>query len=260
MISKYKWYIITGIILLAAVIYYISCSVAAVNHAVNNFDKAYFASRPQKESDTIDACAIPGYVEKLRKRAYLNAQDRLAVSDSVGVCLNMRDSIVSLRIKGVEVRRIKIRACVVSPFFKRANQEALYSALATPLVVTNIDATLAKDPLKVKVAPKDTLEFQATAQEKPDTNDFEAVFYKLETDKKIQLIVAQAEDTIKTDRKAHFYFDFNDRVTHAKADVKAITSLKTPDYTPFIKIWVPKSEAKIIFYAIPTRGMIALTL
>jgi hypothetical protein len=260
MFSKFKWYIIIGIILLAAVIYYISCSVAAVNHAVSAFDKAYFASHPQKESDTIDACAIPGYVEKLRKRAYLNAQDKMAASDSVGVCLNMRDSIVSLKIKGVEVRRIKIRACVISPFFKRANQEALYSSLSAPLVVTNIEATLAKDPLKVKVAPKDTTEFLASVQEKPDTNDFEAVFYKLQTDKNFQLIVAQAEDTVKTDRKAHFYFDFNDRLDHAKADMKAITSLKTPDYTPFIKIWVPKADAKIIFYAIPTRGMITLTL
>jgi len=260
MISRLKWYIITGIIILAAVIYYISCTVAAVNHAVSNFDKAYFESRPQKESDTIDACAIPGYVEKLRKRAYLNAQDKMAVSDSVGVCINMRDSIISLKIKGVEVRRMKIRGAVISPFFKRANQEALYSALSTPLVVTSMDATLEKDPLKVKVAPKDTLEFQATAQEKPDTTDFEAVFYKLETDKNIQLIVAQAEDTIKTDRKVQFYFDFNDRLAHAKADVKAITSLTTPEYTPFIKIWVPKNDAKIIFYAIPTRGMISLTL
>lgn len=260
MSSKFKWFIIVGIILLAAVIYYISCSVSAVNHAVNDFDKAYFASRPQKESDTIDACAIPGYVEKLRKRAYLNAQDKMAASDSVGVCLNMRDSIVSLKIKGVEVRRIKIRASVISPFFKRANQEALYSSLSTPLVVTNMEATLPKDPLKVKVAPKDTTEFLATVQEKPDTSDFEAVFYKLTTDKNIQLIVAQAEDTVKTDRKAHFYFDFNDRLDHAKADMKAITSFKTPDYTPFIKIWVPKADAKIIFYAIPTRGMITLTL
>jgi hypothetical protein len=260
MISKYKWRFITGIILLAAVIYYISCSVAAVNHAVNDFNKSYFESHPQKESDTIDICAIPGYIDKLRKRSYLNSQDKLAASDSVGVCINMRDSTISLKIKGVEVRKIKIRVSIISPFFKRANQEALYSFLSTPLVVTNMDATLRKDPLKIKVAPKDTLEYQATMLEKPDTNDFEAVFYKLETDKNIQLFVAQAEDTLKTDRRAHFYFDFNDRLDHAKSDLKAITSFRTPDYTPFIKIWVPKADAKIIFYAIPTRGLIALTL
>ena len=259
MTSKIKWYLIPGIIILAVVIYYISRSVAAVNNTVKSFDSAYFASRAQKESDTIDACAIPGYVDKLRKRAYLNAQTKMAASDSVGVCLNMRDSVILLKIKGVEVRRMKIRASVISPFFKRANQEALYSALSTPLVVTSMDATLRKDPLKVKVAPKDTLEYLATV-DKPDTTDFEAVFFKLETDKNIQLFFAQAEDTIKTDRRAHFYFDLNDRLDHAKADLKAISSFKTPDYTPFIKIWVPKADAKIIFYAIPRDGMISLTL
>jgi len=260
MISKYKWYFIIGLVLAAGVIYYLSRSLSAVNHTVRDFDQAYFASLPQKEGDTINQCSIPGYIEKLRKKAYLRSQVKMAASDSVGLNINMRDSVILLQIKGVGVRRIKIRANIVSPFFQRANQEAVFTMLSTPLVVTGMNATFGKDPMQVRVAPKDTIEALQTATFKPDTTDFEAVYFTLETDKNIRFFFAQTEDTVSSDRRARFYFDLNDRLEHAKADIKAITSFKTPEYTPFIKIWVPKSEAKIIFYAIPREGMITLTL
>ncbi len=101
MISKYKWHLIIGIILAAAVIYYLNRSVSAVNHTVKNFNEAYFASLPQKEGDTINQCSIPGYIDKLRKKAYLKSQVKMAASDSVGMIINMRDSVIMLQIKGV---------------------------------------------------------------------------------------------------------------------------------------------------------------
>lgn len=260
MISKYKWHFLIGIILAAVVIYYIDRSIAALNHTVKNFDEAYFASLPQKENDTINQCSIPGYIEKLRKKSYLKAQVKMAASDSVGVIINLRDSVILLQIKGVNVRKIKIRECLVSSFFHRANQEAVFDMLSAPLIVTGMNATFSKDPLKVNVAPKDTIEAMQNAIAKPDTTDFEAVYFTLETNKNIRFFIAQSEDTIVSDKRAHFYFDLNDRLEHAKSDLKAISSFREPEYTPYIKIWIPKSEAKIIFYAIPHEGMITMTL
>jgi hypothetical protein len=260
MFSKYKWYFIIGLILVAAVIYYLNRSVAAVNHTVRNFNEAYFASLPQKEADTINRSAIPGYISKLRKKAYLKAQVTMAASDSAGLIINMRDSSIMLQIKGVNVRKIKIRESIVSSFFHRANPEAVYNMLSNPLIVTGMNASVSKDPLQVHVAPKDTIEALQNAIIQPDTTYFEAVYFTLETNQNIKFFIAQSEDTIASDRRAHFYFDLNDRLDHAKSDLKAITSFKMPEYTPFIKIWIPKSEAKIIFYAIPREGMITLTL
>lgn len=260
MILRHKWLILSGIILTAAVVYYLSCTVSAVNKTVKDFNKAYFESLPQKENDTINQCEIPGYIDKIRKKAYLGAQVKMATTDSVGLSINMRDSVISLLIKGVEVKRMKIRASIVSPFFHRANQEAVYSALSAPLVVTSSEATFRKDPMQRKIAPKDTIEAEANMEEKPDTTDFEAVYFTLNTDKNIRLFFQQMEDTLSSDRKARFYFDLDDRLEGAKADIKAITNFETPPYTPFIKIWVPKAEAKVIYYAIPREGLIVLTL
>ncbi len=98
--------------------------------------------------------------------------------------------------------------------------------LSDPLIVTEMNATFSKDPLQVNVAPKDTIEALQNALVKPDTTDFEAVYFTLETDKNIRFFIAQSEDTIVSDRRAHFYFDLNDRLEHAKADMKAIASFK----------------------------------
>ena len=213
--SKYKWYIITGAVLLILIVLYLAKSVSAVNHAVSTFDNAYFASLEQKESDTIDHCAIPGYIDLIREKAYLGAQVKLADEDSIGLIINMRDSVIQLLIKGLPIRSVKMGEFDISPFFQRANQEAIYSMLSTPLKITEMQATFRKDPVNVKIAPKDTSE--AVVDAKPDTTDFEAVFFTLNTDQNIRLYFEQQEDTVGADRRARFFFDLKDKVKERKS-------------------------------------------
>ncbi len=256
MIKRYRWIFITGVILLVVIVFYLSRAVSAVNHTVKAFDQAYFASLEQKEGDTINQCSIPGYIDLLRKKSFLNAQVKMAESDSIGLLINMRDSLIQLLIKGVAIRSVKIYEYDISPFFERANQEAVYSMLSSPLVITGMHATFPKEPINVKIAPKDTSE--AVIDVKPDTTDFEAVFFNLETDRNVSFFFEQQEDTVAADRRARFFFDLNDRFHYAKASVKALAKFETPPYTPYIKIRIPKSEAKIVYRAIPGEGMIVL--
>ncbi len=251
------WLIIAGLVLALFVVYYLVMSVSAVNRTVNDFDNAYFASLEQKEGDTINLCAIPGYIDMIRDKAFLSSQVKMAESDSIGLLINVRDSVIQLLIKGLPVRTVAIDDYDVSPFFHRANQEAIYSMLSTPLNITGMQATFQKDPVSVKIAPKDTSE--VVVSEKPDTTDFEAVFFTLNTDRNIRFFFEQQEDTVGTDRRARFIFDLKDRTRMASATVKSVVRLKTPPYVPYIKIWVPKAEAKIIYRAIPREGMIVLT-
>lgn len=251
------WLIIAGAVLALFVVYYLVMSVSAVNRSVNEFDNAYFASLEQKEGDTINLCAIPGYIDMIRDKAFLSSQVKMAESDSIGLLINVRDSVIQLLIKGLPVRTVAIDEYDVSPFFHRANQEAIYSMLSTPLNITGMQATFLKDPVSVKIAPKDTSE--VVVSEKPDTTDFEAVFFTLETDRNIRFFFEQQEDTVGADRRARFFFDLKDRTRMASGTMKSVVRLKTPPYVPYIKIWVPKAEAKIIYRAIPREGMIVLT-
>lgn len=251
------WLIIAGAVLALFVVYYLVMSVSAVNRSVNEFDNAYFASLEQKEGDTINLCAIPGYIDMIRDKAFLSSQVKMAESDSIGLLINVRDSVIQLLIKGLPVRTVAIDEYDVSPFFHRANQEAIYSMLSTPLNITGMQATFLKDPVSVKIAPKDTSE--VVVSEKPDTTDFEAVFFTLDTDRNIRFFFEQQEDTVGADRRARFFFDLKDRTRMASSTMRSVVRLKTPPYVPYIKIWVPKAEAKIIYRAIPREGMIVLT-
>lgn len=254
---KDKLYIIAGLVLGLFFIYYLVMSVSAVSHTVNAFNDSYFSSLEQNEEDTINQCAIPGYIDMLRQKAYLSSQIRLAESDSIGLLINVRDSVIQLLIKGLPVRTVRIDAYDVSPFFQRANQEAIYSMLSAPATITRMQATFRKDPVTIKIAPRDTSE--AVVDVRPDTTDFEAVFFTIDTDHDIRFYFEQQEDTIKADRRAKFFFDLKDRSRNASATMKAIARFRIPPYVPYIKIWIPKAEAKIIYRAIPREGMIVLT-
>jgi hypothetical protein len=251
------WLIIAGSLIMLFILYYMVMAVSAVNRTVNNFDNAYFASLEQKEGDTINLCAIPGYIDMIRDKAFLGSQVKLAESDSIGLLINVRDSVIQLLIKGLPVRTVPIDEYDISPFFQRANQEAIYSMLSTPLTITGMQATFMKDPVSVKIAPKDTS--QTVESVKPDTTDFEAVFFTLETDRNIRFFFEQQEDTVSADRRARFFFDLKDRTRSATTTMKSVIRLKTPPYVPYIKIWIPKAEAKIIYRAIPREGLIVLT-
>lgn len=255
--DKHKWYIIIAAVLSLLIVFYLVKSVSAVNHAVRTFDEAYFASLEQKEGDTIDLCSIPGYIEMLREKAFLSAQVRMADQDSIGLIINIRDSVLQLLIKGVPVRSFSIGDYDVSTFFQRANQEAVYSMLSSPLTITRMQATFLKDPVQVKIAPKDTSEAKIDA--KPDTTDYEAVFFTLDTDRDIRFYFEQQEDTVGADRRARFFFDLKDRARNAGATMGEVVRFRTPPYAPYIKIWIPKAEAKIIYRAIPREGQIVLT-
>lgn len=255
--SKYKWYIITGTVLLVFIVLYLAKSVSAVNQTVRRFDNTYFASLEQKEGDTIDHCSIPGYIDLIREKAFLGSQVKLAEADSIGLIINIRDSVIQLMIKGLPIRSVKIGEYDVSPFFQRANQEAIYSMLSSPMKITGMQATFKKDPVNVKIAPKDTS--MAVVDANPDTTDFEAVFFTLNTDQNVRFFFEQQEDTIGADRRARFFFDLKDRSKNAKATMKAVAKFNVPPYIPYIKIWIPKAEAKIVYRAIPREGLIVLT-
>ena len=84
-------------------------------------------------------------------------------------------------------------------------------------------------------------------------------FSLLNTDQNVSFFFEQQEDTIGADRRARFFFDLKDRSKNAKATMKAVAKFNVPPYIPYIKIWIPKAEAKIVYRAIPREGLIVLT-
>ena len=128
--------------------------------------------------------------------------------------------------------------------------------LAQPMNITGDLATIKKEPLMVKMAPKDTSEFKPDVI--PDTSNYEPVNYILEMDNGIRIYVYQTTDTLKSNNRRRFYFDLRDRLSTAWQYAKSAAVFKVPEYHPFIKIRLPKADAKIIYRALPRKGQVAV--
>lgn len=128
--------------------------------------------------------------------------------------------------------------------------------LASPMTIVKDYATIRKEPLMVKMAPKDTSEFKPDVI--PDTSDYEPVNYILEMDRGIRIFVYQETDTIAKDKNSLFFFDLRDRMKNVSASLGRTIRLKVPEYHPFIKIRVPKADAKVLYRAVPRNGQIAI--
>lgn len=193
-----------------------------------------------------------------REKAFLQSKVSMAESDSIYLTLDMPDSTANLEINGVTVHRAKFRKIRISGILRGRNNYAIISMLSTPLNIVRDYATIKKEPLMIKMAPKDTSEFKPDII--PDTTDREPVNYLLEMDNSIKLYFYQDTDTSKSDKRQLFFFNAADRVNTCVNSMKSVLRGKVPEYKPFIKIWLPKADAKIFYRALPRKGQIAICL
>jgi hypothetical protein len=106
------------------------------------------------------------------------------------------------------------------------------------------------------MAPKDTSEYKPDVM--PDTSITEPVNYILEMDRGIRIYVYQEENMKFSDRINQLSFDLQDRLRDIWSALKRVAVFKIPEYHPFIKIRLPRTDAKIIYRAIPKNGQIAV--
>ncbi|NSW93267.1 MAG: hypothetical protein HPY62_01000 [Bacteroidales bacterium] len=196
------------------------------------------------------------YIGLLREKAFLQSRILMAGTDSISLTLNLADSLAQLEIAGVVVKTTDIEGIRMSKMLHQGNDFIITSLLSSPLNITGDRATIKKEPLMVKMAPKDTSEYKPDIM--PDTSAYEAVSYILETDKGIRIYVTQSEKAKKGYGKELAWFDLKYRLGNSWEALKSAAQLKVPEYHPFIKIKLPRTDAKVIYRAIPTKGQITV--
>jgi hypothetical protein len=74
----------------------------------------------------------------------------------------------------------------------------------------------------------------------------------------LRIYVYQKENIKINDRISQFKFDLNDKLRDTWSALKRVATMKVPEYHPFIKIKLPRTDAKIIYRSIPKNGQIAV--
>jgi hypothetical protein len=248
--------IITGSFLLIILGYFSIMSVRAPGKKLDEI-RAKFGvpASPENKKDE-RFYSDSAYMAMLKEKAFLQARISMAETDSVYMTLNLADSTANLEISGVAVHSAKISEIKISGILRSGNEYAISAMLSTPMNVVNDLASIKKEPLMIKMAPKDTSEFKPDII--PDTSDYEPVNYILELDNGIRIFVYQETDTITSDKNNLFIFDLNNRLKNTWSSLKSIARFRVPEYHPFIRIRLPKADAKILYRATPRHGQIAV--
>lgn len=231
-------------------------SILSTSREINEINNNY--SYNQIEKNTIDERFFTDstFVLLQKEKAFFQSRLTMASTDSIGLTLNLEDSSACLEINGVVVHKVKISYIKESKVFSKANSYAVATMLSKPLTKVNTYSTIRREPVLIKMAPKDTSEYKPDVI--PDTSAYEPVNYILEMDNGIRILVYQEERNKLADVYDQILFDLKDKLRNTFAVLKSIKEFNIPAYHPFIKIRLPKADAKIIYRALPEKGQVVV--
>ncbi len=192
------------------------------------------------------------------QRAYLQSRWELSKGDSISLSINLRDSLVSLEMKGTPIRQCRILRFEVSRALQRLQAKGrLHEWLAKPFKMQSDLATLPKAPMRIITAPKDTLEAQARAKETIPIETSE-VHFTLKFDRNLAIAIAQAQDLTFKGRLKKWSYDLRRSYASVKAALAALQRGELPQHRMLIELELTQEDAKAIYRALPKQAGLAL--
>jgi hypothetical protein len=242
--------------LLIIMIYYAVMLMIAPGREILALNSEY--GKKQSETPVIDSILFSdsAFISLNREKAFYQSRVLIAESDSIGLALNLADSTAILEINGVALHKAKVSEIKISKVFSKMNENASARMLAIPFTIEKDFASIMKEPLMIKMAPKDTSEYKPDIV--PDTTNSEPVNYRFDMSNGTRLYVFQNTRENSKGRLSRVLFDLNDRFRNFGEALKSISVFKVPDYHPSVRIRMAKSDAKIIYRALPKHGQVAL--
>jgi hypothetical protein len=241
-------------IAMALFIFYLTLAAYASTSWVREINNEFAAKQGAAADPEINS--DEAFISLQKEIAFKKARLTMAATDSIGLSLNLPDSLLLLEISGVTVATVKINQLKLSRSFRGVDHTATAGLLSNALLITNSTSTIVKEPIIEKIAPRDTLE--ASLPEKTvDTAKNEPVFFELELEKGIRLFVLQEENTA-LDKTRRFTFLLKRSMAKARRNMKSIFRFELPEYHPEILLIIPASDARAIYRALPEKGRVGI--
>jgi hypothetical protein len=246
------------VIITVLILYYIVMSVFSPGKKLSEVKREYGIKPDGSDKIEEKISRDSAYLDLIKEKGFLRSKIAMAGTDSLYMIVNLTDSTASIAISGVVVHSSRISRIRTSKILRSGEEYAISALFANPLNIINDYSTIRKEPLMIKTAPRDTSEYRPDII--PDTSYIEPAGYILETDRDVRIFIYQDETATFHDKLSLFRFDLNDRIRSAWKSLRRVLVFRVPEYQPYIKIRVSKSDARILYRALPRKGQISVYL
>ncbi len=253
--SRTGVYILTGF-LIALLIYYAIISSIAPSRKLADVIYEFGPKAEMSGKSNAKIYSDSAYLNLLKEKSWFQAKTLMAQTDSIYLAINLADSTADIEISGVTVHSARISNFRMSRILQNGDRNAVYTMFAQPLTIQNDLATIKKEPVLIKIAPKDTSEYQPDVI--PDTSIVEHVNLILEVSNGVRILIYQEESDKPMVKGSTFRFDLVDRLNQTWFGLRSAALLRVPEYHPYIKIRIPRDDVKIIYRALPRNGQVAV--
>lgn len=208
-----------------------------------------------------DAAAPRGEALRLiLDEAFWKARLELSGRGAPCLALDLVDSLALIEVRGVAVRRCRIQAIDRSALLaRRLERREFRERLARPFGIVEELATLPKEPIRVEVAPRDTLEAKQLGPRnfKPEAPD---LFYILRIDGGLTLDLRQIEPPAEAAKALEDSLRWHSRRTEAWSAFTKLVQRQLPAHEPVITLTLPRDDVKAIYRALVAEAGLALRL
>jgi hypothetical protein len=198
-----------------------------------------------------------GYLSAQREIAIKKHRLALAGKDSIYLRLQLADSTLHLEIKGIPAYSGKMLDLELGAPFESITPQLRAEWAAAPFVMQRRNATIEVFPVVYKEAPKDTAEANALPSE-PMAPEKTAVFFDLQFDRGLRLLVEQDEEPEPGDRRIVNAYMRREQRAQSASFLRAARRIKPflPEMT--VKFRLPAEEARALYRALPEQTHLLL--
>ena len=190
--------------------------------------------------------------------AFLKARLALADQKFVSLVIDLIDSTLYLEFQGVPIRHISIHRYYASRTLRRMNEEGrLDTWIDRPFTLEHARATIAKIPIRIVEAPRDTVAAAIRPPQEILVETTETHFI-LRFDRNLTLRIRQAPSASGFFRRV--IFDAGDRLSTARRAVVKLSRGQSPEQETWITLRLSPEDARAIYRALPDNARLALRL
>jgi hypothetical protein len=254
---------IVGVVLLPFIMFLLVVVLPILRNSLDGSEVSSFAYAIKKSRDPVSPELAKATRELFERKnafeieqAFLQARLKLAQTDSIFLVVDLVDSIASLEIKGVELRRCKVirsNLNVEGEYMRKIG--ILSDWLSAPFVLQQEHATIPKEPIRVKEAPKNADEANLMPPEEVPVED-DVVNFWLYFNRNLSLSVKEVQPPSFSDRfrkiKERFQFELD--------DLGFSLRLKKPQSQVRISLELSREDAKAVYRALPDQAGLALRI